>query len=154
MLGHGVRVAAGHLADNHATAGAFADVNMVVARRPHGDQLKFRMRVEECRIDPGGDVDAENVASASTSTSPVRNRRSCSASAASKKSLSGCSVSVNSTFMASVPSTAKRAAQPSCVPASRYSATLDDCVRARSTTRATSTSRTHRACKRGPARQT
>ena len=103
MLGHGVRVAAGQLADNHATPGAFAYVNMVVARRPRGDQLKFRMRVEECRIDPGGDVDAENVASASTSTSPVRNRRSCSPSAASKKSLSGCSVSVKSIFITSVP---------------------------------------------------
>ena len=60
MLGHGVRVAAGQLADNHATPGAFAYVNMVVARRPRGDQLKLRMLVEECRIDPGGDVDAEN----------------------------------------------------------------------------------------------
>ena len=60
MLGHGIRVAAGHLADNHATPGAFAYVNMVVARRPCGDQLKLRMRVKECRIDPGSEVDAEN----------------------------------------------------------------------------------------------
>src|SRR5258705_4230453 len=60
MLGHGVRVAAGHLADNHATPGAFAYVNMVVARRPRGDKLKRRMRVEECCIDLGGDVYTEN----------------------------------------------------------------------------------------------
>ena len=33
---------------------------MVVARGPRGDQLKRGVHVEECHIDPGRKVDAEN----------------------------------------------------------------------------------------------
>ena len=60
MLGHGVRVAARQLADNHASPGAFADLNMDMTCRPLGDQFQLRMLVEECRIDSGGDVGGEN----------------------------------------------------------------------------------------------
>jgi len=60
VLSYGVRVAAGHLADNHAALGAFAHIDMVVARRPRGDQLKSRMLIEEGRVDLASDVDAKN----------------------------------------------------------------------------------------------
>ena len=60
MLGNGVRVAAGQLADNHATSGAFADIDMVVTRRPRGDQLQLRMVCQKCCINSGGDKNAEN----------------------------------------------------------------------------------------------
>jgi hypothetical protein len=96
MLSHSVRVAAGQLADNHATPGAFAYVNMVVGRRPRGDQLKLWMLIEDRCVDPGRDVDTENF---SISPTPAKNRRLCSASAALKKASSGCSVSVKSIFM-------------------------------------------------------
>ena len=61
VLGNGVRVAAGHLADNHGAAKAFACVNMVVACGPRRDELKRWMRVEESRVNPGADVNAENL---------------------------------------------------------------------------------------------
>jgi hypothetical protein len=60
MLGHGVRVAARHLADNHATPRAFVYINMVVPRRPRGDQFECRMCIEERRIDSGGKVNTQN----------------------------------------------------------------------------------------------
>jgi hypothetical protein len=60
MLSHSIRIAAGHLANEHATPGAFAYVDMVVARRSRSDEIKRWVCVQEIRIDSRGNVDAEN----------------------------------------------------------------------------------------------
>src|SRR5205085_1537618 len=47
MLGDGVGIAAGSLADDDAASRAFADIDMIVARRARRDQLERRMRIQE-----------------------------------------------------------------------------------------------------------